>query len=905
MDSILVRAKLHRPTLPPYTIARPHLVQRLHKGIYSKVTLLSAPAGFGKSTVVSAWLDELEDEPYALKVSWLSLEEADDHLPRFIRYLVAAIEEKYPHSCETVLPLLYEQHDTSIEALTDVLVNDVIQLPGQVVLVLDDLHLISDNAIYSFLARLIQLSSRQLHLVLITRVDPPLPIHRWRAQGQLNELRIRDLGLTLDETTTFLRTNLEKMPSATIVATLHELTEGWAVGLRLVALALRGANDYTAIVAGFQANSNRYIIDYLVDDVLDKLPPSVQQFSSATALLTRFCPALCAAILEIDENSARAQINYMARANLFLIELSTPVNWYRYHHQFQGMLLSRLHERYDQQTIATLRRQAATWLAAHDQIDEALYHLTSIPDFAAAADLIESHRVAALNEQRFHELDNWLALLPTNVLNQRPVLLVSVAWVQNYWLNDTQSLAAIQRALTLLLEQTATLSEATQHLLKAEIFALQTVQNRPRDQEATLTLIRRLWAQLQAHLSATHWNTVVTLSHTAYFMGGGELALEMLLSTFEQTIEWSPMARSRLLYSAGILHWYNCNLAQAEWDFQQSLYLARQHNLQMAVTLAYFGLALVATERNQQDLAEAYQLEVIEDPHYQNGLRAVFCTYHLIGMHAARGQPEAARAPVEQLKAHALLVGRPYLLNQIEALEAYLALRCGDLPAALRWALAASRSEKNRAEDRIPLIRVQILLAEGSPDSLCEASQILERLTREHEYEYRWSLWIEALILEALSWAKLERFDLALSSLGKAIQRAVPNGVMGHFIVKGQPLEHLLNALGKQPEYAGLVQRLLAAFQSNQEEAIEQESAFQPLYSVPSSELPEPLTEREQDVLKLLVGRLSNKEIAHVLIVSPHTVRNHTANIFGKLQVANRVEAVARARSLGILPHSE
>ena len=243
MDSILVRAKLQRPTSSLHTIPRPHLLQRLHSGIHGKVTLVSAPAGFGKSTIVSAWLDQLADGSPPHKVSWLGLEEADNHLPRFVRYLIAAIEEAYPQSCTTVLSLLYDDNDTTLEALTDVLVNDLMRLRGRLVLVLDDLHLVNDDAIYAFLSRLIQLIPKQLHLVLITRVDPPLPLNRWRAQGQLNELRIHDLSFTLEETTTFLCENLENRHSAATVAALHELTEGWVVGLRLIALALRGVAD--------------------------------------------------------------------------------------------------------------------------------------------------------------------------------------------------------------------------------------------------------------------------------------------------------------------------------------------------------------------------------------------------------------------------------------------------------------------------------------------------------------------------------------------------------------------------------------------------------------------------------------------------------------------------------------
>lgn len=906
MHPILVRAKLQRPTTSLSTIARPHIIERLHNSISGKITLVSAPAGFGKSTIVNAWLDQIEtnqDQHGASlqKISWLGLEAADNQLPRFLRYVIAAIEESYPQSCGALTRLLQAQSLTTIEALADTLADSLTLLPGQLVLVLDDLHLLNDDAIYAFLSHLIQHMTHRLHLVLITRVDPPLPLNRWRAQGHLSEVRLPDLCFTLEETKSYLSISLRQSLTDEIVATLHRSTEGWVVGLRLAALALAGTSNQAALVAGFEANSNRYIIDYLVDDVLDQQSPGVQQFLICTAILPRFCPELCAALLEIDKGSAQQLINQVSRANLFLIELGSPADWYRYHHQFQSMLLSRLHERYDPQAIAMLHRQAAAWLASHDQIDEALRHLIAIPDYPAAADLIESQRVMALNQQSFHELDGWLALLPVNVLNQNPALLIGVAWVQNYWLNDTQSLTAIQRAEVLLQEQAHTLSEITQKLLQAELYALSISQDRPQDRAKAIQLIRHHWTQIRPYLSYSHWSTVVTLSHVCYFLGGSELALEMLQTTYEQTTEWPQMARCRLLYSAGILHWYSCNLAQAERAFQQSLHLARQHNLDLAITLCHFGLALIATLRNQQEQAETFHLDVLKEPHFQNGLRAVISAYSLVGIYAARGEPEAGRNMVEALKAHALMMGRPYLLIQVGALEAYLALVCGEVATALRWELGASRSEMYRPEDRVPLIRVRILMAEGSTSSLQKAAQLLEELVQKQEREYRWSLWIEVLTLEALTLAKLNQVDRSLLSLSKAVQRAVPNGLVGPFVEQGQAMEGLLRELGKQAEYTQLVQLLLTAF-PNQRPQPPPIEAVTLITSISTEELPEPLTAREIDILRLLAGRLSNKEIAHELVVSVHTVRNHTANIFGKLQVANRLEAVKRAQSLGLLP---
>jgi LuxR family maltose regulon positive regulatory protein len=947
MLATLLRAKLHRPAPARTTIARPRLLARLAGGLASKVTLVSAPAGFGKSTLISAWIDHLSASPPACSASWLNLDEADNQLPRFLRYLAAAIDENFPQSCTAVVALSEEKPPPTVEALADVLVDSLTRLPGPLVLVLDDLHLIDEVVIYTFLARLIQHAPPQFHLVLITRVDPPLPLNRWRGQGHLQELRLHDLCFNLAETSAFLRMNLERPPTEEMAATLHERTEGWVVGLRLVALALRGESDYSAVVAGFEANSTRYIIDYLMDDVLDHQPPGVQQFLICTSTLTRFCPALCAAVVEIDEAAAQQHIHHVARANLFLIELSSPVpnnqhamldindrhvmvdiRWYRYHHQFQSMLLSKLHERYDAQAIAMLHRQAAAWLAAHDQVDEALRHLTAIPDYDAAAELIESQRLAALNELRFGDLEAWLAILPPPFLQQRLVLALSLAWVQFDQMDHRQSLATLQRAAALMHEQAAGEpsgpAAVTQQLLEAELAALRVAVDSSLDPVAALALIRQTWTRLRPYVTLTHCHVVLWLAYTCQRLGDLELALAMVLTTLEETTAWPPMGRCRLLHTAGFFYWCDGNIAQAERTFLQNLRLARQYQLLLIATISQHGLGAIAEARNQQELAEDYHLEVVKNPHVTNGRDAVMDLYYLIGIYARRGQPEAGRSLVEQLKAFALMIGLPFLLNQVAALEAYVDLRCGNVAAAMRWALAgalgAPRGEMYNGADRVPLIRAQVLMAEGSPASLLEASQLLEELSRRHESEHAWHRAVEVYILQALTWAKLKQREPALGALGRAVQKAVPNGLVGPFIGQGEAMERLLHELGKRADYALPVQLLLAAFPvepmapdqdrfASAHEVLPGQAggaSAAPLATssprgVLSTSLPEPLTEREIDILQLLAERLSNKEIAHRLIISTHTVRNHTANIFGKLQVENRMEAVKRAHALGLL----
>lgn len=913
MHSILIRSKLHRPSLAFGTVPRPNLIQHLHKGLNARITLVSAPAGFGKSTIIGTWLDYIEALPQQsleIRSSWLSLEEGDNQLLRFMRYFVGAIEEKYPQSCDSVVSLIYDKPPATIEALTDVLTDAISQLPGRLVLVLDDLHLIKDEAIYAFLTRLIQYTYRNLHLVLITRVDPPLPLSRWRAQGQLSELRLHDLSFTIEETTAFFDSQLDHLPTEQMIEILHERTEGWVVGLRLVAMALQGSSDYSALIVGFQANSNRYIIDYLMDDVLDQQSPSLQQFLISTSILNRFSPSLCAAVAEISETVAQQHINFLARANLFLINLSSPTQWYRYHHQFQSMLLSRLHERYDEASIMMLHRQAAAWLAAHGQLDDAIPHLLAIPDLTAIADLIESQRTMAINRHRFHELEEWLNLLPMQLLNQRPSLLICLAWVHDHRLDYTQCLATVLRAEALLDEQAAITPDVTNYLLRADIVALRIACDRSLDPDVAIAMIRQSWSEIRPYLAYTHCYLAIWLSLSAHRLVGGNLPLEILQTSLEQTTEWPHMARARLFYSLGIFYWHRCNLNLAERSFQQGMHIARQFKLPLASMLCNFGLALVASGRSQYELAENFHLAVTQDPHFQNGLRAAVSTYALLGMYATRGKPEDGRYLVERLKSHADMMGRPYLINQVAALEAYLALQTNDMNAALRWALVDSHGMMYSASDRIPVIRATILLEEGSTPNLMEAERILDELNRRHEYEHDTAFGVETKIMQAINWSKLGREEEALVYLGKVLQLAVPNGLIGPFLDRGPCLEAMLHRLAMQPEHAQLATLLLSFFPARdripaivEAEIVSVPSAAHAIITTTlAQEVVEALTERELDILRLLEDRLSNKEIAQKLVVSTHTVRNHTANIFAKLRANNRFHAVERARELGLLP---
>jgi LuxR family maltose regulon positive regulatory protein len=857
---------------------------------------VSAAAGSGKTTLLSAWLDELIARPSssnAIKAGWLTLDQTDNQLPRFLRYLVAAIEDNFPHSCAAVTALLHDNPAPTIEALADALANSLALLPGRFMLVLDDLHAIDDAAIHALLARLVQFAPPTFHLVLSARVDPsPLPLNRWRAQGQLNELRQSELCFTVEEAAVFLEQSLGSPLVGESVAAVHKYTEGWPVGLRLAALALRGHGNAAAYLADVAANSDRFALDYLRDDVLDQQPEAVQKFLMCTAILKRFCPALCAAALGIDESAARQQLSYVERANLFLVDLSSPPLWFRYHHQFQSMLLSKLNERYDQGDIARLYRRAATWLADHGEIQEGLEYLTAIGDFEAATDLLESQRVALGNGGRTQELIDALTLIPERLVNERPLLLLSAAWIDSWRLEWAQCAAKVERAEHLLHEASAQVTNPQREMIECEIVALRCTMDHVLGGKVSLEEIHSTWARARPHVAKLQAHIISTLAERSQCLGDVESGLTMIATALAQNSNWPVSARCRLLAIQAMMEYLDCDLHAAERDFHATLHLAQQHEFVEVVGLSRLALGAIAGARHQLDDCERYLLQVTADRYVENAKYAMLAVALLIEIYAFQNRPDRARPLVEQFREQARMFSLRYMHDYVAALEAYLAMMCGDLPLAFGWALSglneALEASMYSTADRLPAIRARILLAEGSPASLQAADQLLQSLYRYQESQHRKIHMIEAYGLHALVAAKLGQMALALAALGKAVQLAVPNGIIGFFILKGEQMRRLLHVLSKQPEHAARANLLLAAFSATSAGA-------------PAKELLEALSDRECDVLRLMAEGLSSKSIAQQLMISTNTVRNHTANIFSKLHTQNRLQAVERARTLGLL----
>ena len=706
MTAEVLRTKLQRPFSVENHLYRTRLLRRLNQGLDRSVTLVAAPAGYGKSSIVGAWLDSLDrealDGQHACLTSWLSLDEGENQLPQFISYLAAAIEVCYPRCCQELRELLWEHPTPSIETLAAVLVDQLSRQQAPIVLVLDDLHQIRDHAVIAFLTQVIEYAPPQTHLVLITRVDPPLPLSRWRAAGRLHEVRLDNLSFTLEETADFFRANLDQIPPPSLIEALHQRTEGWIVGIGLAALTLRGRTDYAELESHFEAQVNRFTADYLVDEVLSQQHADVQRFLVCTAILNRFSADLCAAVLELDPEQILALIDHLLQSNLFLVELSTPAYWYRYHHQFQDMLLSKLYMRFDRQEVADLHRRAAAWLVEHGFIGEALTHLTTIADHEAIADLVEAQRVRMLNELAIWELESWLNQVPDSLLNQRANLVAGMAWVKRDRIDHEACLALTQRAINLLAGDLADSVNMNRPLLAAELNALRLESDWSLTHEESLALVRESWALLEHRVAQTHCLVPLSLAYASHHLGDLDFAVQIVRSALDATPDWPLVARCRIAHANGFFHLCSGNITEAEKQFRRNLLVAQQHNLLVIAAISQHGLGAIADMRNQLDEAEQFHLAVVEHPYLTSGRDAVVDMYGLLGVYVRRGEPEKGRLLVQNLKEDAKRAGMSFFLEQVTALEAYADLSCGDLKPSVNWALSMSRSAMATTADRIP-----------------------------------------------------------------------------------------------------------------------------------------------------------------------------------------------------------
>jgi LuxR family transcriptional regulator, maltose regulon positive regulatory protein len=932
MVTPILTTKLYIPSLRRNLVPRQRLLERLDHGLHCKLTVVSAPAGFGKTTLLAEWIQSLPREGFPPKVAWISLDEGDNDPARFSAYLAAALERAdgrfapaAAEGFEWAGAPLQESH------LIEVL-NQVAALPETFVLVLDDYHLITSEAIHDAVAFLLDHLAENLHLVLATRADPPLPLARLRARGQLAELRQSDLRFSTEEAAAFLNHAVGLDLSAGDVAALEARTEGWIAGLQMASLALQrpsqGASTPSDVVQAL-TGSHRFVLDYLVEEVLEQQPPALQEFLLKTSILERLTGTLCDGVTGYQESrqpatapdpllpqfpDSQSILEYLESANLFIVPLDDERRWFRYHRLFADLLRKRLAQIFPH-LLPALHRRAGAWHEQQGHVAEAIEHTLAGEDFPRAAHLVEEAAEATLMRSEVATFRRWVDRLPVESLRGHPSLCFFHAWSL---LMSGRSLTAVEGAL----RDAGRLEEAAPDLeampgrmaaMRAYLMLFQADTGRAAEFcRQALECLPKTDLFLR---SIVTW--ILSVTHlTDSDLQDGSRALQEVARMSQEI--GNPLIAGAALCHQATLQMRQGRLHRAQHTLERALLLATDaHGRRLPIaSKALIGLAKLELEWNDLDAAADHLAEGIELAGQWSELAAFDAFIAQMHLCLARGDLDGARQAVERSRQ----IARRSEATKMDDLaadlkQAYFAMTQGDLAGARRWAedrglLPGTSPEPRprqaegrdfvdaRLEKYEQLMLARLLILQGQAAG---ALHVLQPLLATVLQLGRTDLTIQVQIQSALAFQQQDRHDRAVEALAEALALAEPGGYLRTFLDEGPPMASLLQraaSRGVAPDYA---RRLLAAFGQTLSPAPESIEAGAPHPSSSARPLVEPLTDRELEVLRLLAAGLSNPEIASELVVATSTVRSHCKNIYGKLDVHSRWDAVQRGHELGLL----
>ena len=895
----LIRTKLHRPPIAGDILCRQALLDRLEQGVDLPLTLVSAPAGYGKSTLISHWLQS-RDGPSA----WLSLDETEDDLRQFVSHLVAAVQTVFPQACRETLGRLRADAPVSAAEITALLVNDLDTLEASLVLVLDDYHRINDQAVHELLGHLLEHKARPLHLVIVTRHDPPLPLAALRAHNFVNDIRLQDLRFNAPETADFLQKAAGFSLSDSVLERIHATIEGWPVGLRLAALALQRQADADTFLVDFKSELAP-VHEYMVKEVLSLQPRDKREWLYKTSILDRFNAPLCASLcMAGDETDGRTFIHFLEDTGMLCIPLDGHRQWYRYHHLFQEILYQQLESECTDQELAGLHQRAADWLEAQGLLEEAIEHALKAGGPAAAASLIVRHRNDIMNKEQWYRLDQWLQQLPVEVIEGTPELLMLQAWHMQNRGRYPDAFALLDRVEALL---DATPQESTsQEQLRGSIDALRSNQSYKEGQgELALQHTEQALQRLPADCLSERAYANIQRGGALQMLGQLEPARKVVYDLLSDDSVPPGTYQARMLVTLCFINWIAADLPALQRVARQCLELGEKLALDESAAIGHIFLGVCRYHRNELADAEAMLLPVSTIERAPNLEHLSEIVFALATVQQAQGRADKANATVRFLCDYLLRYRNTSLLLRAEAFEADLALRQGRIIEAMTWAQGFDPlpfiASATCYEPRLTLARV--LVTEGSAQSLARAADLLTRLEAFFAGIHSTRLLIEVYALQALLADASGDEPAARDALGRALCLGQPGGFIRLFVDLGPGLARHFGALELDERQQPYVAQIIAALQADQMANAGGPFA-QPITGTKASggheSSPDGLTRRERQVLDLLTQRLSRKEIAEQLCISTATVKRHSENIFGKLGVADRHQAIAKARLLGI-----
>jgi LuxR family maltose regulon positive regulatory protein len=900
----ILSTKLFIPPLRQDALPRVHLVEKVNAGREYPLTLISASAGSGKTTILSEWAAQADRQ-----VAWVSLEPSDDDPAQFLAYFISAIQTIHRGFGEETLDSLQNVQGGNYKPLLTSLINEIARLPENFSLVFDDYHTITDASINELVVFLIEHSPPQLQLIFTSRIDPPWPLARFRARSQIYELRGQDLLFSVEEAAEFLNHTMGLNLSADQVKALEKRTEGWIAGLQLAALSIQGQRDVSGFIDAF-AGSDIYIAEYLIEEILNRQPDDIQAFLLQTSILGRFNAELCQAVTGVK--NGQALLADLFRANVFLIPLDNEGNWYRYHHLFTDLLRVRLNQNASQDQIAGLHRRAAHWFERSGQNGLAVAHAVEARDFDKAAELIGQNARPLLFAGRLNKLRAWLDSMPEESFQAHPHLRFFLFWIDV--LQGTADLAPQSiRAMDTLLDKLPP-SEDNRRLrgefmavvCRAVTFSGRTAEG-IRLAEAALEYLPTDALSPRARV-----NSALATAHD--LEGRPDLAG----LAYREAVDQALAARdyrlaAHTLMAEGLIQVNNGKLHQAAGTFQQIIDLAELAGQQGAPNggagkvffpagQGYIGLGSIFLEGHQLEKAESY-LEQGVDLCTRGGLDSVFVgKIQMSRLRQAQGDLEGAMHELQMPDQ-----GHRVDAFDLAARQVRLALAQGDIDKAQPWAKPIIEIISDpSASKRVPLIFLEGLelvaarfhLAQGEIDQ-CLA--LLEKLQATAAPGDRMGPLIDAHLLRALAFQKMNAGSIttgALTGIATALELGSSQGYLLLFLEEGPALIPLLEAVIDSETSSGEIKRYA---QQLLEASAEAGRSGQGSAVPTADELIEQLTPREMEVLRLIAAGDSNQQIAEKLVITVRTVKKHTGNIYGKLNVGSRTQAVAFARQIGLL----